>query len=325
MYIHGAGHFHPENIIDNAFLEGLDIGVDSAWILQRVGIHQRRTVLPLDYIRTARNRDPRAAREAALYSNADTATRAARLALYRAGLQARDIGMVISGSSAPQVVSPAEACPIAMQLGIEAAAFDINSACSSFVVQLATLNMMKEESLPDFILVVNPESLTSTVDYTDRTNAVLMGDSAAAVVLSTRVPARMRLMSASIKSQPSGWDKVVIPAAGYLRQEGSAVQRFAIKRTVETLSSPAVRTQDDNFYFIGHQANLTMLQAVCAAVPVKPDRHLFNVDQFGNCGSAGAPSVLSQNWETLNETCQIRMAVVGAGLTWGGAPSRRRT
>jgi 3-oxoacyl-[acyl-carrier-protein] synthase III len=69
----------------------------------------------------------------------------------------------------------------------------------------------------------------------------------------------------------------------------------------------------------GHQANLTMLQAVCTAVSVKADRHLFNVDHFGNSGSAGAPSVLSQNWETLNKTCQIRMAVVGAGLTWGGA------
>ena len=61
LTIHGIGHFHPENEIDNAFLEELDIGTNDAWILERVGIRSRRTMLPLDYIRETRNRDPREA------------------------------------------------------------------------------------------------------------------------------------------------------------------------------------------------------------------------------------------------------------------------
>jgi 3-oxoacyl-[acyl-carrier-protein] synthase-3 len=72
IYFHGFGHFHPENQIDNAFLESLDIGTTEQWIIDRVGIKSRRTVLPLDYIRATKNLDIRGAQEAALYSNAET-------------------------------------------------------------------------------------------------------------------------------------------------------------------------------------------------------------------------------------------------------------
>ena len=59
------GPFHPDNVIDNAFLEDLDIGTSQDWILERVGIETRRTVLPLDYIRETKNQDPRQGQEAA--------------------------------------------------------------------------------------------------------------------------------------------------------------------------------------------------------------------------------------------------------------------
>jgi 3-oxoacyl-[acyl-carrier-protein] synthase III len=83
LYLHGLGHFHPANEIDNAFLEQLDIGTNDAWILGRVGIRSRRTVLPLDYIRQTRNADVRATAEAAVCSNAAMGERAARMAIAR--------------------------------------------------------------------------------------------------------------------------------------------------------------------------------------------------------------------------------------------------
>jgi 3-oxoacyl-[acyl-carrier-protein] synthase-3 len=118
MYLHSIGHFHPENVIDNDFLASLDIGVDPDWILKRVGIHTRRTVLPLDYIRYERNRCVGAADEASLYSNSQTAAFAARVALARARLVPEDVGLVVAGGSAPQLGSPAEACTVAAELGI---------------------------------------------------------------------------------------------------------------------------------------------------------------------------------------------------------------
>ncbi|MBW2545585.1 MAG: ketoacyl-ACP synthase III, partial [Deltaproteobacteria bacterium] len=119
LYLHGLGHFHPENVITNRFLEELDIGSTEGWILERVGIRTRRTSLPLDYIKTTKNQDTRAAFEASLYTNAQTGALAARLAMERAALKPEDVGMVVSGSSAPDYVTPAEAATVAAELGMD--------------------------------------------------------------------------------------------------------------------------------------------------------------------------------------------------------------
>jgi 3-oxoacyl-[acyl-carrier-protein] synthase-3 len=131
LSLHSLGHFNPENEVTNQFLQDLDIGTTDEWIVERVGIRSRRTVLPLDYIRTTRNRDPRMAVEAALYSNAEMGRRAAELAIARAGITKNDIGLIIAGGSTPDTASPAEACNIARALGMEIPAFDVNSARAS--------------------------------------------------------------------------------------------------------------------------------------------------------------------------------------------------
>jgi 3-oxoacyl-[acyl-carrier-protein] synthase-3 len=235
IYLHGLGHFHPENEITNRFLEELDIGTSHEWIMERVGIRSRRTTLPLDYIRETRNRDPRAAPEAAEYSNPELGARAARMAVERAGIDMADIGMVISGSSAADTATPAEACMVARELGLEVPAFDINSACTSFFTGLYTLSLMQPDRLPAFVLLVAPESLSRTVHYDDRASAVLWGDAGAAAVLSTQVPALARIIGNTLASSPEGADKIVVPRLGHFRQEGRVVQMFAIKRTSDLL------------------------------------------------------------------------------------------
>jgi 3-oxoacyl-[acyl-carrier-protein] synthase-3 len=317
MYLHGLGHFHPSNVIDNDFLGSLDIGLDPDWIASRVGIRERRTVLPLDYIRKERNRCLQAADEASLYSNAQTAARAAQMALTRARLTVHDIGLVISSSSCPQWVSPAESCVAAAELGIERAlCFDVNAACSSFAVQLWTLSLMDRRRLPDFILLLQPENLTRAVDYYDRNTAVLMGDASTAAIVSLTVESDIRLDFPIVQCNSERWEHCVIPARGHFRHNGSAVQRFAITKMTETLQALAASVKP-NSYFIGHQANLTMLRAVCERAGVPADRHLYNVDRFGNCGCAGPVSVLSEHWDRLGHD-DIRIAAVGAGLTWAG-------
>lgn len=320
LFIHGVGHFHPENRIDNAFLSSLDIGTDEAWIMERVGIRSRRTVLPLDYIASTRNARPAEAAAASLYTNAQTGALAARLALERAHLRPSDIGLVIAGGCSAQYSIPAEACLIAAELGIHATAYDLNSACSSFAVQLHHLRSMRPEALPDYVLVVNVENNTRTVDYNDRRTAVLWGDGSAAAVVSARVPAPVRVRQSLVRSDPAGWAKVVIPTGGHFAQEGSAVQGFAIRKSVATIAALAPHLEGDRarMAFIGHQANLLMLNAVCQRAGIDPALHLKNVDEYGNCGAAGAPTVLSQCWDTLPSPCELALVVVGSGLTWGG-------
>lgn len=316
LYLHGAGHFHPENVIDNAFLEALDIDTSDEWIIDRVGIRSRRTVLPLDYIRETYNDHPAAAVEAAHYTNAQTGARAAAMALERAGVGAEDIGLVIAGSCTPESSCPAEACTVAAEAGIDAPAFDINSACSSFAAQVDVL-MRMSASLPDYVLVVNPDNSTRDVSYRDRNSCVLWGDATSALVLSARHPAPLAIQRSQFTSTPAGHDKVQFLRHRHFRQDGRTVQTFAIKRTVSLIRS--LRKEASSPWFIGHQANLTMLEASARRGDIAPERHLYNVDVYGNCGAAGAPVVLSQNWARLSPGDSLIMAVVGSGLSWGGA------
>ena len=318
LYLHGIGHFHPETVIDNRFLVDLDIGVDEEWILQRVGIRERRTVLDLDYIRKTRNADVRGAQEASHYTNAQTGCRAAHMALSRAKLQPSDIGMVLAGGSAPQYVAPADACIIAAELGIDALSFDTNSGCSSFALPLWLLSNMSPSSTPDFMLVVNPENNTRSLDYSDRRTCVLLGDGATAAVVSTRVPSPVTVVCQTPSSAPSEWSKIRIPVSSHFVQEGHAVQAFAIRTMSALINGLRKEDQADRTFFIGHQANKLALESICKRLDIPEESHLFNVDQFGNCASAGAPSVLSQHWQEFAPGQSVLMAIVGAGLTWGG-------
>ena len=318
LYLHGLGHFHPGNVITNDFLEELDIGSSKEWIMERVGIRTRRTVLSLDYIKTTKNADPRAAWEGSLYTNAQTGALAARMAIDRAGLAPADIGMVISGSTASDYVCPAEAATVAGTLGIDVPCFDINSACSTFGMQISFLYNMKEEALPPYVLVVNPECMTKTVDYSDRKVAPLFGDGSSAAVISAVEPSTMEFESCSYKSEPSAWDRVKIPRMGHFWQNGNAVQGFAIRRTTDFLRElqEEYPINSNKFKFVGHQANLGMLKTVCERCDISEEDHWSNVVDFGNTGCAGAPSVLSQNWDNLHPGLHVAVVVVGAGLTW---------
>ncbi len=321
LYLHGFGHFHPENEIDNAFLESLDIGTDDQWIIERVGIRSRRTVLPLDYLRATKNRDLRAAPEAALYAPAETGRRAALMAIERAGIRPSDVGMVIAGGCSPDTCIPAEASRIARALGLAVPAFDLHAACSTFGAHLHFLSTMGA-ALPEYVLVVQPENTTRVVDFRDRSTAVLFGDATSAAVVSTKVPARARVVYSTFNTDPSGCDEVMIPRLGFFRQNGSAVQKFAIKkmsRLLEDIEERVGPDRQNSLFYVGHQANLTMLESVCRRAHLPPERHLHNIVHYGNQCAAGAPSVISQHWDRLRPGDVIAMVVVGSGLSWSSA------
>ena len=318
LFLHGIGHFHPDHEISNRFLEELDIGTNDQWILDRVGIRSRRSVLPLEYIRESKNLDPRQAMEAATFTNAELGRRAAEMAVTRAGIDKNEIGMLIGGTSATDTASPAEACNMARALELEVPAFDVISACTSFYVQLYLLSMMRADQLPDFVLLVNADSLTKTVDYSDRSAAVLWGDGAAAAVVSTRHPARGQILGNTLESSPAGNDKVMVPRLGHFRQEGRTVQTFGIKRMTRLLERQRLSFEDPDrkFNFVGHQANRRMLESVCRLCNVPGERHHSNVEWFGNTGCASSASVVSMHWEKWDDSDDIAVIGVGSGLTW---------
>lgn len=315
----GVGHFHPDNVISNQFLEDLDIGTDNNWILERVGIRNRRTALSLDYLRETRNSDVRAAAEAAEFTLAETGARAAEMAIARAGIDRSQIGMVLAGSSAQDTVTPTEAANIAQHLALEVPAIDINSACTSMFANVQLLSMMQPKALPEYVLVVVVEAATRIVDYTDRNSAVLWGDGAAAMVFSTQNLGKAELLYSDLQSSPAGAERIVVPRTGHFRQDGRAVQMFAIRKTLEQLRRLQKKAKRvDDLYFVGHQANLRVLENVCQQAEINQEHHFSNIEEFGNTAAASGLSVLSQNWERWKAGDEVVMAGVGAGLTWGG-------
>jgi 3-oxoacyl-[acyl-carrier-protein] synthase III len=242
------------------------------------------------------------------------------MALERAGLAAKDIGMVVAGGCCPEMAIPSEACRVAAALGIEAPAIDINSACSSFGAQMHVLASMQD--LPPYVLVVNPENTTRVVSYADRATAVLWGDGTSAAILSRQAPARIRVAQTTLASSPAGCALVTIPRFGHFAQEGPQVQRFAIKTTLACLEAmlPAARARaveaGGSLRFVAHQANMLVLESVARRAGLAESEHWHNVVHHGNTGAAGAPGVLSQHWDELAKGDVVVLAVVGSGLTW---------
>ena len=314
----GIGHFHPGNEITNQFLEDLDIGTDDEWILERTGIRSRRTALPLDYIRETQNAEPRAALEAAEYSIAEMGAKAAEMALQRAGVTAADVGFLIGGGCSPDTVSPAEACNMARVLGVESPCLDVNSACTSFLAGVYTLSMMDPKKLPPVVLLICAEAMTRTVDYSDRSASVLWGDGSLAAVISTKETGRAELIGQTLITDPKGAGKVVVPRLGFFEQEGRTVQSFAIRKTSDLYLKHREEFEDDErrLNFVGHQANLRMLESVCRRAEIPTDLHHSNCEFFGNTGGASSGSVISQNWDKWTALDDISVVGVGSGLTW---------
>ena len=321
LYLHAMGHFHPENVISNKFLEELDIGTNNEWIMERVGIENRHTVLPLDYIRRTKNVNPLESFSIRQYTNSQMSAKATRMALARASLKPEDIGLLISGSSSPDNITPAEASAVAAELGIEVPCFDLNSACSTFGTQVNFIMNMKPETLPPYVLLVGAESTTKVINYTDRNSSVLFGDGASAAIVSAKNPARAAFVSSGFDARPSGWTKVGVTGDWVFSQDGNAVQGFAIRTTTDYLKmlQDQYEAKARRFIFIAHQANFMMLKTVCERRGIKPESHWYNVDQFGNVGCCGAPSVLSMNWDKIQPGDNIAMVIVGAGLAWAYA------
>jgi 3-oxoacyl-[acyl-carrier-protein] synthase-3 len=180
------------------------------------------------------------------------------------------------------------------------------------------LSMMDPEKVPRFVLSVVPEGVTRTVDYSDRTAAVLWGDGTSAAVVSTREPSRARILGNTLESSPAGHDKVTIPRQGHFLQEGRTVQMFAIKKTVKCYRQLRERFAEAGrrLHFVGHQANLMMLEKVCELCDVPEDLHHSNVRDYGNTAGAGAVGVLSMRWDDWTDGDDVAVAGVGAGLTW---------
>jgi 3-oxoacyl-[acyl-carrier-protein] synthase-3 len=319
LHIIGMGYSHPDTIIDNQFLEDLNVGTTAAWILEKIGIQTRRSTLPIDYIRDNRNADPREAVKVASMSELDLGVRAAEMALARASIGPDKIGMVICNSCAPSFLSPTESHGIAKRLGIRGAAFDVFSACPAFALHVDFLRSYADSVLPEYVLCVSTGALTQKVNYNDRTDGAIWGDGAAAWVVSPKHEGKLRICNSTFTADAPRCGAVVIETFKYFHQDGRAVRDFSVRQTVRLIRSLEEQFNLDwsHDIFVGHQANRTMLEQITNNRQIPESNHWHNAEWFGNQAGASAPIVIAQHWDEIQPGRRILSAVVGAGLSWG--------
>lgn len=332
-YITAMGHMTPKTVLDNKFFESLEIDTNEEWISSRTGIETRLSVLDHETIRRLRRGDVSIMTlhtEQMIPTLATMGEEAWNHMLSRDPSITNDTpDLVLCGTSVGDWEIPAAACAIAGEIGISGTAFDTNSACSSFVADLHVARGMLAIESQEKAVVFNVERYTSRVDYADRNSCVLFGDGATSAFLQgsdTAIPNSLEVVDTIMRSDTKGYHLVGIPMYQMFRQNGAAVQKFAVSRTVEVTKEILDRNNIDPSevsYFMGHQANLRMLKSAVSKLGIEEGKHLYNVDVRGNQGGAGAPAVLSENWDKYKSGDLIVVSVVGSGLSWGAALLRK--
>lgn len=319
LNILGMGAYNPDTVIDNKFLEDLDVGTNAQWIEEKIGIKTRVTTLTLDYIKTTRNQDPRMALDIASLSPTDMGVRAAEIALAKAGITPQQVGMVVVNCCTPRETVPSEATRIAERLNCPGIAFDVYTACPAFALHIDFLRNYEERALPEFILCVSTAAMTQHVNYNDRSDGAIWGDGAAAWVVSSVHKGRLEALYSTYTADPSRCQAVVVDAYGHFRQDGRAVRDFSVRQTVRLVKALESEYPIDwnRDIFIGHQANRTMLEQITNNREIPETNHWHNVTYLGNQAGAGAPAVLAGHWDEIQSGQHIAVAVVGAGLSWG--------
>lgn len=304
--IAGTGSYLPPTILTNADLEKM-VDTTDEWIFARTGIKQRHRVT-----------DER---------TSDLATQAARNAIEAAGIQAQDIDLIIVATTTPDKMFPSVATMVQRKLGIAGCpAFDVQAVCSGFVYALATANHFMRSGQHKNVLVIGADTFTRITDYTDRSNCILWGDGAGAVILqasdqpgilSTHIHADGNYENyLHVPRNPDGPDTVVM--------EGNPVFKIAVNTldqiVDETLEANGLQKSDID-WLVPHQANIRILQATAKKLDMPMDKVVVTVDRHGNTSAASIPLALDAAVRDgrIQRGHTLLMEAFGGGFTWGSA------
>ncbi|MEZ4601283.1 MAG: beta-ketoacyl-ACP synthase III [Syntrophotaleaceae bacterium] len=312
----GTGHAVPDRILTNADLEKM-VDTSDEWILERSGIRQRHI----------------AEKGSAL---SQLAAEAGRRALEDAGVEAKDLDLIILATVTGDMKFPATACFIQELLGAKnAAAFDISAACSGFIYALQLADSLIRSQGYRRVLVLGGEILTSIVDWEDRGTCVLFGDGAGAVVLGPGQGDR-GILSTYIRSD-GGFSNLLYNAGcgcinpptvenvkdkiHTLRMEGREVFRHAVV-SMTTAMKKALSQADLSIeqldLVISHQANLRIIEALGKKLNLTEAQTYVNVDRFGNTSAASIPIALDEARRNgrISSGSLVGLVAFGAGFTW---------
>jgi 3-oxoacyl-[acyl-carrier-protein] synthase-3 len=309
MKILGTGSELPKRTVKNAELMTF-LDTSDEWITSRTGISERR-VLSDDTLE-------------------QLAASAAAKALDNAGIGAEELDLIICSNVMGPYITPALSCIVQGSIGASCPCFDVNAACAGFIYTLNIASAFIDSGKASKILIVSAEAVSHMANWTDRATCVLFGDGAGAVVVTKGEGLRaIRLGTTSntealcqkqiTGNSPFEHEAVKEP---YLFMNGQEVYKFAVSASPEdvqsVLETAGLQPQEIK-YFLLHQANLRIIEAVRTRLHQDKEKFPHNLDRLGNTSSASIPILLdSLNKEgKLNNGDLLVMSAFGAGLVNG--------
>ncbi len=313
--IAGTGSALPERIVTNAELAA-KVETSDEWIAERTGIRQRHIA-------------------AEGQTTGDLAYAAATAALQAAGVDAKEIDLIVIGTTTPDLVFPSTACLLQHRLGANGcAAFDVNAACSGFIYALTVANQFIRAGTAKTALVVGAETLSRFLDWSDRATCVLFGDGAGAVVL--KASDEPGILSSHIHADGGYkellWNPVGV-SAGFKDEPNHGLRvlmqgREVFKVAVKTLDRVVEETLEANQldrhqldWLIPHQANLRIIEATAKRLDMPMDRVVVTVDKHANTSAASVPLALDYAVRSgkVQRGQLLLLEAFGGGFTWGSA------
>lgn len=312
--ITGWGMYVPERVLTNAELERM-VETSDEWIRTRTGIRERHIAGDEE-------------------SSATMAVEAGRLALARANADPEEIDLVIVGTCTDSHILPSTAGVVQRDLGLRrAAAFDVDAACTGFIVGLSIASQFIENETYKRILVIGSDTISRIVDWTDRSTCVLFADGAGAAVI--EAGKRGGTLGTYLRNDGNAADILRAPATTSapserrgesctITMDGPEVFRFAVEAMVDATMQVLKRADlalGEVDLFIPHQANLRIIQAAARMLKLPMEKVYVNVDRYGNTSAASIPIALSELAEAgrLSPGNKVVLVAFGAGMSWGAA------
>lgn len=313
--IAGTGSYLPENIVTNADLEKT-LDTSDQWIRDRTGIEERRVARPDE-------------------TSGDMAVIAAQRAMKAAGVKPSEIGLIVVGTTTPDVIFPSTACLIQARLGLpDCGAMDVNAACSGFMYALSVADKYVRCEDADNVLVIGVDKFSALLDWNDRSTAVLFGDGAGAVVLKAADEAGIlstHIHAAGRHNELLGMDVGI--GKGFKDQPGNgmAVQmkgNEVFKVAVRTLGRIVKETLEKNQlnksdldWLIPHQANHRIITATAKKLGMSMDQVVVTVNKHGNTSAASVPLALDEAVRAgkIKRGELMLLEAFGGGFTWASA------
>ena len=271
-------------------------------------------------------------------ATSDLAKEASLKAIAQAGLTPHDIDFIVVGTTTPDMMFPSTACLLQNKIGADRAwGFDLGAACSGFAYALTTGVHMVAAGTHKHALVVGADVMTSIIDYTDRATCVLFGDGAGAAVVSPGREDGLGIIDFEHEIDGSGGPALCMPAGGslqpashetieqrlhYVKQDGQAVFKFAVRKTEEICSRIMARnhiTASDIDLFVCHQANRRIIISAAERLGLAPEKVIINIEKYGNTTAGTIPLALADAIAQgrLKRGDLVLIASVGAGFTVG--------